>query len=292
MKYYLRSILTVSYWRYALFSKEAIAAFLATLGTLYLFVELADSFQIYKKDKYSSYGIVILLVISLLYVLSTRRPVTRVKYKVPKKDLTFEVQIGDIFNITGETVISSNSTFDTDMSGGLIAPGSLQGQFAIRFFGGQTVEIDRQLQEALKGETHIENPARPCNTKEYPIGTVARIQAHGRNFYFLAMSHMNENRTAYSDPKILDEALEKLWGNMAAKAEVGDVVIPAIGTGRGRIPLPRKKVVEKIAQSFADASRDRIFSNRLIIVIRPEDADRFAVNLFEIRDYLVRSLHF
>jgi hypothetical protein len=64
-----------------------------------------------------------------------------------------------------------------------------------------------------------------------------------------------------------------------------------MGTGRGRVDLPRKKMVERIAQSFADASREKIFSNKLIIIIRPEDAESFGVNLFEVRDYLVRSLH-
>jgi hypothetical protein len=174
----------------------------------------------------------------------------------------------------------------------LIARASLQGQLAIQFFEGQTAEIDRQIEASLAHEQYTENPKRPGKRKEYPIGTVARVSAHGRNFYLLAMSHMNENKNAYSDPKMLDEALERLWENMASKAEIGDIVIPAIGTGRGRVSLPRKKVIEKIAQSFADASVDRTFSNRLIVVVRPEDADRFAVNLFEVRDYLVRSLHF
>jgi hypothetical protein len=55
--------------------------------------------------------------------------------------------------------------------------------------------------------------------------------------------------------------------------------------------MPRKKMVERIAQSFAYASRDKIFSNKLIIVVYPGDADKFAINLFEVKDYLVQSLH-
>ena len=292
MRHYMRSVLTWSYWRYALFSGEAVGKFLATIGTLSIFVELADDFHIYTKDRFSQYGILILVLLSIFYVITTRRPVTRVRYKVPKKDFTFEVVVADLFNVPGEIVISSSSTFDTDMSSGLISRNSLQGQLAIRFFDGQTHEIDRQIEASLVNERSLENANRPGKRQEYAIGTVARVSAHGRNFYLLAMSHMNQNKTAYSDPKILDVALEMLWENMATKAEVGDIVIPAIGTGRGRISLPRKKVVERIAQSFADASVDKTFSNKLIIVIRPEDADRFAVNLFEIRDYLIRSLHF
>jgi hypothetical protein len=291
MKYFFDSISTTAYWRYALFSKEAIARFLASLGTLYLFVEIADAFGIYKKDHYSQYGVLILIAISILYVLTTRRPVQRVIYKVPKKDLSFEVRIGDIFKSSGEIIISSSSTFDTDMTKGLIASTSLQGQLAAQFFNGQTAEIDRQLEESLRNETCVVNDARPGKKKEYPIGTVARVTANGRHFYLVAMSHMNANGTAFSDVRILDEALEKLWQNMIAKAEFGDIVIPLMGTGRGRVPMPRKKIVERIAQSFADASRDHTFSNKLTIVVRPEDASRFSINLFQVRDYLGQSLN-
>jgi hypothetical protein len=159
------------------------------------------------------------------------------------------------------------------------------------YFNGQTAEIDRQIALALEREPFTTNDARPGKKKEYPIGTVARVSAQNKNFYLIAMSHMNAAGTAHSDVKMLDQALESLWINMAQKAELGDIVIPAMGTGRGRVPMPRKKVIERIAQSFADASRDTSFSNRLTIIVRPQDAEKFSLNLFEVRDYLSMSLH-
>lgn len=291
MKYFFESIRTISYWKYALFSGEAVAKFFSVLGILYLCINLADLFNIYKKAQYSQYGLVIVVALAIAYVISTRRPVSRVSFKVPKKDLTFEVKIGDIFKAGGEIVISSNSTFDTDMSNGLIATNSLQGQLAVQFFNGQTAEIDRQIEVSLGNEVSTLNEARPGKKQEYPIGTVARVHAHGKNFYLVAMSHMNENGTASSDVRMIDEALEKLWENMATKAELGDIVMPLIGTGRGRVAIPRKKMVERIAQSFADASKDKTFSNKLTIMVRPEDAAKFSLNLFQVKDYLVQSLN-
>jgi hypothetical protein len=44
--------------------------------------------------------------------------------------------------------------------------------------------------------------------------------------------------------------------------------------------------------SCADASRSKMFSNKLIIVFSTEDAEKYDVNLFEVRDFLTRSLHF
>lgn len=291
MRYWLDAIKTLSYWRYALFSGEAIAKFLSAIGVLYLLVDVADAFKVYTKDKYSHYGLFFLVIPAIIFVMFTRRPVSRVTYKVPKKDYSFEVKIGDLFKEPGEVIISSNTTFDTDMSTGLIATSSLQGQVATRFFNGQTVEIDRQIEASLARETFIINEDRPGKKKQYPLGTVARVSAHGKNFYFVAMSHMNADGTAYSDVRMMDEALESLWDNIARKAEHGDIIMPLMGTGRGRVPLPRKKVIERIAQSFAYASQDKTFSNKLTIMVRPEDASKFSLNLFQVRDYLSQSLH-
>ncbi len=291
MKYFFESIITRAYWRYALFSGEAIGKFFGVLGILYLCVDLGDAFNIYKKDRYSYYGLIILVLLALAYVFSTRRPLSRVIYKVPNKDFAIEVLIGDLFKVSGEVIISTSSTFDTDMASGLIAVSSLQGQLATNYFNGQTIEIDRQIDISLNGENFIINENRPGKKKEYPIGTVARVSNHSKNFYLVAMSHMDENRNAYSDLKMVDQALEKLWINLASKAEVGDIVMPLMGTGRGRVAYPRKKMIERIAQSFTDACSERAFSNKLIIVVRPEDASKFSLNLFQVRDYLGQSLH-
>jgi len=291
VRYFFESISTRAYWRYALFSGEAIGKFFAVMGILYLCVDLADAFNIYKKDQYRYYGLIILVVLAMMYVLSTRRPLSRVSYKIPQKDFAVEVLIGDLFKIPGEVIISTNSTFDTDMSSGLIAVTSLQGQLATNYFNGQTTEIDRQTEGSLSRDQFTINDRRPGKKKEYPIGTVARVSAHSKNFYLVAMSHMDENGNALSDLKLIDEALEKLWMNLASKAEIGDIVMPLMGTGRGRVAYPRKKMIERIAQSFTDACNQRAFSNKLIIVVRPEDASKFSLNLFQVRDYLGQSLH-
>lgn len=291
MKYKIDSITTYAYWRYAVFSRDAMAKFFSCLGILYLCINLADTFKIYEKGEYSHYGIIFIVLLSIVFVVFTRRPVSRVVYKVPKKDLIFEVKIGDIFSEKGEIIISSNTTFDTDMSTGLIATSSLQGQFATKFFNGQTVEIDRQIENSLSGESSVISENKPGKRDKYPLGSVAKISTHGQNFYLVAMSDINSTGTAFSNPRMLDETLERLWSNMARKAELGNIVMPLMGSGRGRIALPRKKIIEKIAQSFANASQDKSFSNKLTIIVRPEDASKFSLNLFEVRDYLSQSLY-
>jgi hypothetical protein len=81
VKYFFKSIATWSFWRYALLSGEALAKLLATVGALYLFMEIVDFLGIYTKDKYSSYAIIPMIAFAIAYVVITRRPIKRVSYK-------------------------------------------------------------------------------------------------------------------------------------------------------------------------------------------------------------------
>lgn len=254
-------------------------------------MEILDFLGIYTKDQYSRYAIIPMLLLAVGYVVLTRRPITRVSYKLPNKDYLIEVRIGDVFDGSNDVIVSTNTTFDTNMANGLIATDSLQGQVATRFFQSNTDDIDQQLQQELANVPAEERADAPGKKLEYPVGTVARIRSHGRIFYFVAMAQLSADGTASSSLRNVEDALEKLWIYIIGHGELRNLSIPLMGTGRGRTGYPRKKMVERIAQSFADGSKDKIFSNQLSIVVRPEDADNFGVNLYEIRDYLAQSLH-
>jgi len=290
MKYFLHSIATYAFWRHAVFSKDGFIAFLAAMGSLFTFLEFLDFFGIYTRGNYSHYAILPIVFISLAFVVLSRRPLKRFCYKVPGRDIRIEVKVGDLFSESADTVISTNSSFDTDLSDGLISAQSLQGQLAINIFRGNTAEIDRQLDLDLLKVASTDR-VKKGKQREYPIGTVARVKVPEKTFYFVAMAHLNEHLTSVSSVRIVEDALLGLWRFVKDQGELKPIAISVMGTGRGRVEVPRKKMVERIAQSFADASSDRIFCNRLIITIRPDDAQHFSVNLFEIRDYLERSLH-
>lgn len=291
MKYFFSSISTLSYWRYALFSIAGLSRTLAITGGLYLMLEMLDFFGMYTRDKYSSYAFFVVLGFAIALAIISRRPVSKVAYQIPKKDFCYEVLIGDLLESPAPNiVISCNTTFDTDIASGLINPDSLQGKFTNKFFAGNTAELDKQIIASLKGVNSVPFHEGKGKKRRYPVGTVAKVTSHGKTFYLSAMAELNEEGTARSTPKMIDSALEELWQYIATKGELGNIAIALVGTGRGRINLTRKKVAERIAQSFADASRDKVFSNKLSIIVYPGDAERFNVNLFEIRDYLVQSL--
>ena len=58
-----------------------------------------------------------------------------------------------------------------------------------------------------------------------------------------------------------------------------------LASGRGRVRPDRKRMIWTIAESFVDESRERKISDKLVIVVRPEDAQKFQVNLWEIKDH-------
>ncbi|TBC65041.1 MULTISPECIES: macro domain-containing protein [Rhizobium] len=291
MRYFFKSIATFSFWRYALLSPDAIAKIFAIVGGIYVVMDIADFFSIYTKDRYSKYALVLMIAVAVIWVVATRRPITRFSYKIPGKDLAVEVRIGDLFDGGNDVVISTNTTFDTDMASGLIDTDSIQGQVATRFFNANTAEIDRQLNLDLAAKQGVERPGARGKKTEYPIGTVARVRSHNRTFYFVAMSRLNADGNAISLPREVEDALEATWTFVRTNGDLRDLSIPVMGTGRGRTGVPRKKMIERIAQSFYDEAKHNIFSNRLCIVVRPKDAENFAVNLYQIRDYLVQSLH-
>lgn len=289
--YVFDSIRTVSYWRYAAFSAAGLAQVLTFVGAIYLFIEMLDFFGVYERDRYASYAIFVVLIAAFVATVFTRRPITRTVYKPPKRDFLIEVRIDDVFAVPGQIVVSSNTTFDTDTANGVIALDSLQGQFNSRYYPNRLRELDEDLDRELHGVAFEEVPNKVGKSKRYPVGTVARIVSHGQTFLFLAMAHMSETANARSTVEMIDESLSKLWEHIKTRGELEEIVMPVIGTGRGRLKLPRKKMIERIAQSFVDASADITFSGRLTIVVHPRDASNFGINLFEIRDHLSQNLH-
>ncbi|MGO7306895.1 macro domain-containing protein [Rhizobium ruizarguesonis] len=291
MRFFLKSVTTLSFWRHALFSWEALAKVFAIVGAMYLVMDMADFFSIYTKDRYSRYAVLIMAAFAILWVVVTRRPITRFSYKVPGRDFSVEVRIGDLFDGSHDVVVSTNTTFDTDMASGLIDTGSIQGQVATKFFNANTADIDRQLALDLAAAQGVPRENAPGKKIEYPIGTVARVRSHSRTFYFVAMSRLNEQGNARSTPREIEDAIDATWKFVRTNGDLRNLSVPLMGTGRGRTGIPRKKMVERIAQSFCDEAKSGVFSNLLSISIRPEDAEDFAVNLYQIRDYLVQSLH-
>lgn len=285
MNYHSRSFKTKSYWIYALWSVDSLKTFLAAVGAIWMSVDILDNFHLLKKSELPLWLLAPLLLIGIIVVIITRRPVRRIRYKHPGIDLTIEVLIGDLFKIPGQKVISTNTTFDTDIANGIISDKSLQGIFTNMYYPGDLPKLDAELALGLQGIPSVQFQ-KPGKTNQYDFGTTVKLKIGPDYFYWLAMAEMNPNNNAKTELKDLNHILEGLWEFIETKGEKLDTVIPVIGSGLGRLVTNRKKLIAIIAQSFVTASQNQVFVSKLTIVIHPDDIEKSNLNLFEVSDLL------
>lgn len=291
LKYYLRSFKTKSYWSYALFSVDSVKTFMAVLGGTWLFIDIILSLDILKKEQISWWVLMYIAFLALFVVIFTRRPVLKVSYKHPGMDLIIEVRIGDFFNIEGQKIIGTNTTFDTDLSNNIISPRSLQGQFTEKFFSGNISELNSKIESQLNNVEFIE-VNKEGKSKRYPLGTSVKFNVNGEFYYWFAMAEMNQSNNVKTSLNQLQMSLDGLWDFMENSSEKLPTIIPLVGSAFGRISVKRKKLIALIAQTFiaATESSSSIFIDKLIIVVNPKDVEKFELNLFEVKDMLKHYL--
>lgn len=282
LRYFWDSIKSKAYWHYVIVSREGFGAYLAVFGTFNLVIVTLDFFSVYTRDKYAAWAFPLLLLASVVFsILFLRRPTTSIEVKMPQRDFCVEVRIADLFDASGAIMISTNTDFEADVAGKKISPDSLQGQFTARYFSGNQIKLIEEIQDGLK-EVDGQAP--------YPMGTIVPIDTHGKTFYFTAMAELGEEGNASTTPENVRDALASLWKYVRVSGELQDLVVPVVGTARGRLKVSRKKMISIIAESFVDACSGSKISDKLVIVVRPEDASEFQLNLHEVKDYLEHSL--
>ena len=281
MQYFIDTVFSKAYWQYVLFSVTGLESIFSIFGLFYLLIEALDFFQIYTRDQYASFAFLIFLILSILLSVLIRRPIKSISIEFPQRDFSVEVSIADLFDVNGAVMISTNTKFEADVAGGKIAPDSLQGQFTARYFTGNQTELLKKISEGL---------STIGGSSPYVMGTTIPINTHGKTFYFVAMANLNEQGNAHTTIDDAKQALDGLWNYVREAGELQELAVPVIGTGRGRLQIPRKKMIALIAESFVKASEQKKVAEKLIIVIRPDDASKFGVNLYDIKDNLHQIL--
>ena len=282
-----------TYWKYNW--SNVVGTFLKILGGLWLIVEASSYFvpQIADWTRGNWQLLLVCTAVWVLWALIKCRSMSLVSCRLNGREISIEIRIGDLFDIEGAFIISTNTTFDTDMSGGLISSKSLQGQFTKEYYD-KVEHLDRDLEEALKevpisGEKIGKTKRHEIGgkTKCYEIGTVARVCPKGRIVYLVAIAHMNENGKAYSSFEEVIEGLGKLWYYIGEQGELEPLVVPVLGTGLARLSgVTREKMIREIIKSFVAACSEKKFCEILTIVISESDYRKHEIDLQELGNYL------
>ena len=222
------------------------------------------------------------------------RPKLSIRKKLKELDSQIEIQVGNLFDFQGAFVIGCNTAFDTNTNIGMISKNSLQGQCISRFYHGKISTLDSDITKELKNQSFEElTDDRSGKKKRYPLGTVVKLKNKNKVFYWISIANLNEYGSVEDiDFEVIQEGLTKLWEKVKKSGNIDPLVIPLIGSSRCRIKKSRTEFVKAIIESFVLVCKDKKISEKLIIVISPQDYKRYSINLKQLEEYLICRCNF
>ncbi|MEO3862660.1 macro domain-containing protein [Acrocarpospora sp. B8E8] len=257
--------------------KAWLVSTLAVLGGLSGLAGLLDALF---PDIFEPKGWFYLLVVVLVSIAwGTFQAWPRSEYSryFPVLDTTISITVGNLFDQAGHLVIGMSDTFDTDVPK-VIKDHSVQGQLLGREYQGDIARLDREIAQALKGVQpvaveSVQNKPRG-KRKRYPLGSVLVLGTVQRRYFCCAYSVMSNNCVAQATAEGIWTSLARTWEVVREAAQHDPVSIPIVGSGLARLSgqLSRTDLIRLILLSFLVASRQRIVTRQLHIVIHPTDA--------------------
>lgn len=235
--------------------KYIITRFISSLGILLM---IKDLFLLL--DKFNNYGncmFIIILFVSAIYSLSfafiRKDSVTLVINKRTKLTIGF----GDLFDSKGMIVIPVNEYFDTHLGNGIIAPGTIHGQF-LRLFEGRICQLRDQIDNQLRNIQPLKNVrdrdmVKGLPNKRYPLGTSIRIEDKEMTYLLIAVARFNKYE--HTDVKTSDYPLviQKLFYYIEQLSNNNPVYVPLIGSGQAGYQLSNMQMIRTIIRSAQNA---------------------------------------
>lgn len=208
---------------------------------------------------------------------------------IEKKDLFIKAKVCDLFAVKASSyVIPTNTFFRTIMDENYISPESVQGRFQLGYFYNNLEMLDQLIQRSLEQQgVEGENKTDIHGTvKQYPIGTVAKVDYKEKHFYFVAVCDVNKygkpEEQKYQNVNI---ALNGLVDSINEFGHWDDVAMPLIGTGHAAIgEATIEKVFEDTIDLFVNSSKK--IARNVIVCIRPKDYLEGRVDLKKIAKYI------
>lgn len=297
LKSYFKAFCYSSYYFNTLIKWDTIKLFFSFIGFICAAGKIEEiisgkSYLIFNSIKNYPLCFFILLVIITIF---SKWPKLSIKQMISARDIEIEVKVMDILASKSACIISTNTTFDTNIDENIISPLSLQGQFTLKYYK-DIKKLDYDIESSIKDQEYESLlDQRIGKKKRYKIGSVATIRPKNRTFYLLAINDMNESgnvfNPSYDNVKF---ALKSLWKHIETRRinYEKEILIPLIGTGILGIPIKREQLIVKIINSFAFCSSDKKICDRLVIAISHQDYQKYNIDLDSIKDYLSKVCGF
>ncbi len=245
------------------------------------------TFEQWSRGNHQMFVIIVLigLVIGVFHFLQKCVKTLAVSHKLEGQDISIEIRVGSIFNVDGSFVISTNTTFDTDMSEGPITPRSLQGQFTNKYYS-NSAHLEQDLTNALNNEENVVYNNEQTEKTQYEVGTVVKISVEEQIAYFVAIDEVKELSGIESSLDNVRKGLGSLWYYVGKQGVLDALVIPVLGTGHSGIPVSREQMILEIITSFIAGCTEKKFCEELTIVISEDDYRKHDIALEDLGSYL------
>lgn len=228
----------------------------------------AGLYDVLRPDDLDGFPIFAVPAAALIFALLREWP-REVEESYARPKTAIRVVEGDLFAQDVHLVIGMTATFDTSVPD-IIAPASVQAQFLTQVYGGNTADLDADLDAALATISTARTIVKPGKQDVFPLGTTVTIRKARRCYFCLAFTQMNERNEARATVDDLWISLSKLWDTVRAESNGEPIAIPVLGGGQSRLSqvLPAADSIRLIATSFLLASRREKVCDRLDIVVQ------------------------
>lgn len=260
---------------------------LSVFGALWLLIEILAFFN--KQEVANQLKEIwwLFLIVGIIVVIYQNWPKNKYSYKVNNRDVSITLKIGDVFKTEGALIVPVNNRLDVDNHGIVAKSSSILRLFIDKVYNKAhshlTLDINFQLQDSASWYSNFvltENPPT------YKIGTVVPIFRDEKQFYLLCSSTLNEQNRSKSTEDDLRNSLVELWAYLSHCGSKDNLVIPIIGTGRGRIHMTREEVIKEIVLSFLSSLSIESYCEQLTICVHPNDIKKYKVNIGDITDFI------
>ena len=275
---WLRPFISTGYWKQRW--RRLVGSYVSWLGSTWIVVKVIAEVYTSATALTSSW---LLLVLPLLIAIWSNKPVPFVGHRLRGRDVTIEIRVGDILVLDGSMVISTNTTFETSLDNGIISSESLQGKFTHTFYD-DVDHLNRDLEKVLE-EPEVTGTST-SGRRQWPVGTVVKLRPKGKTVYMTAVAELNDHGVAQGSKEDVVALLGKLWHFIGEKGDLEPVCVPVLGTGRTRLTVGRDEMVKEIVRSFIAACSERKFTERLTVVIFPDDYIEHKIDLDYLGNYV------
>ena len=274
------------FWQ-RLSAKEVGKSVLSVFGAIWLLIEILAFFNQQSVSEEIKSFWWLLLIIGLIIITYRNWPKSKYTYEVLHRDVSISIKIGDIFAIDGALIIPINNRLDCENNGIVQKSTSILNFFIRKKYKGKFKKLQKDIKESLsENESWYSNYVVDKKPIEYKIGTVVPIFKEEKQYYLTCSSSLNSQKRSKTTEDDLRLSLTELWSYLTHSGSKDNLVIPILGTGRGRITMTREEVIKEIVLSFLVSLSADNYCEQLTICIHPKDLKKYNIKLQEILDFI------